>query len=383
MSTLVFVDPESSIQADEAQSSRVPIPLLKDPYEAIRQAYLVGTDTESEPFEGKARTPESPYIVAPPTCHGEESEGFGTSGARSTSSDSTTSLSPDHPLTHTTPAFVPILRRTARMVVGFFLALCWYSRVWKRYRGTFELILGTDSEEDEEVKKSSDSDSESEGIEDEGPTTGDEDPVAGDEGLAARVEVPGVDHKSYSLDDESYGLDDESYGLDDESHGVDDESHGLDDEGRGVEIDGLGLEKEEAVHGGQQQAALVVGTIVSAPLGLGYGALRCRELALKGDHVYSTFEVEQGFGSTSEPERSERVSASRQPTLTTWIDLEDSMVYINVLFLPTTSTACSDTTFTRVDVWFTSHFTITLCRFTVRAAGDERSCYCVRAGNGP
>ncbi|GKE58312.1 hypothetical protein Tco_1497497, partial [Tanacetum coccineum] len=35
MSTPVFVDPKSSTQADGAQSSRVPIPLSEDPYEAI------------------------------------------------------------------------------------------------------------------------------------------------------------------------------------------------------------------------------------------------------------------------------------------------------------------------------------------------------------
>ncbi|GKD86100.1 hypothetical protein Tco_1357254 [Tanacetum coccineum] len=50
MSTLVLVDPESSTQVDGAQSSRVPVPLLEDPYEAIRHAYLDGTDTESDPF---------------------------------------------------------------------------------------------------------------------------------------------------------------------------------------------------------------------------------------------------------------------------------------------------------------------------------------------
>ncbi|GKF54391.1 hypothetical protein Tco_0161301 [Tanacetum coccineum] len=71
MSTLVFVDPESSTQANEAQTSRVPVPLTKDPYEAI-----------STPHVG----------------HVEESEGSDTSGAGSTSSDSTTPLSPDHSL---------------------------------------------------------------------------------------------------------------------------------------------------------------------------------------------------------------------------------------------------------------------------------------------
>ncbi|GJS80974.1 hypothetical protein Tco_0747515 [Tanacetum coccineum] len=90
-------------------------------------------------------------------------------------------------------------------------------------------------------------------------------------GLAARVEGLGPDV-------ENYGLDDEGRGLYDEGHSV--ESHGL-----GLE------EEEEAVLGGQQEASLVVGTAVSAPLGLGYGALRRQELALEEDHVYSTFET--------------------------------------------------------------------------------------------
>ncbi|GKG11093.1 hypothetical protein Tco_0342493, partial [Tanacetum coccineum] len=75
--------------------------LPKDPYEAIRQAYLVRTDTESEPFEGVVEAPKSPYTIAsptPPTCHVEESEGFDKSCVRSTSSDSTAPLSSDHPL---------------------------------------------------------------------------------------------------------------------------------------------------------------------------------------------------------------------------------------------------------------------------------------------
>ncbi|GKF27844.1 hypothetical protein Tco_0094186, partial [Tanacetum coccineum] len=40
MSTTVFVDPESSTQANGAQSSRVPVPLPEDPYEAIRIARM-------------------------------------------------------------------------------------------------------------------------------------------------------------------------------------------------------------------------------------------------------------------------------------------------------------------------------------------------------
>ncbi|GKD28040.1 hypothetical protein Tco_1234254 [Tanacetum coccineum] len=71
--------------------------------------------------------------------------------------------------------------------------------------------------------------------------------------------------------------------------------------GHSVESDRLGLgEEEEAVPGGQQQVVPVMRTAVIAPLGLGYRALRRRE----------------------------------QPTLTTWTDPEDGMVYIDVLAYP-------------------------------------------------
>nr|GFA12594.1 hypothetical protein [Tanacetum cinerariifolium] len=227
---------------------------------------------------GSARTPESPHIVAPPTCHVKESEGSGTSGARSTSLDS---------IDYTYDRACSICDVTGLSSgiaeVAAMSDLTFHNRfrssydslpsptllVQKRYRGTSELILGTDSKDDEEVEEILDSDSKSEGVEDKGPTVENEDPAARDEGLVARV-------KGLDANDESYGLDDESYGLDDKIHGVDDESRGLDNEGRSVEIDRLGLkDEEEAVPGGQQQAALVVGTAVSAPLGLGYGALRC------------------------------------------------------------------------------------------------------------
>nr|GEV65786.1 hypothetical protein [Tanacetum cinerariifolium] len=305
----------------------------------LRICWIVaGTDTESEPFKGEARTPESPHIVAPPTCHVEESEGSGTSGARSTSSDSIASLSPDHPLTHTTPVLVPILHRTACLAVcvppvmspGLSAgmaeveamsdsAFCKRFRsfydslpsltllVRKRYRGTSEFILGTDSEKDEEVEESLDSDSESEDVEDEGPTTEDEDPTAEDEGLAAGVEGPDIDDGSYGLDVESHGVDDESYALDDGGYNIDEEGHG-------IESDRVGLGEEEVVPEGQQRVVSVVGTAVSEPLGLGYEALRRRELALEEDHVYSTFEVGQGSGSAPEPRRSERTPPSLEWT---------------------------------------------------------------------
>ncbi|GKD02592.1 hypothetical protein Tco_1177566 [Tanacetum coccineum] len=45
--------------ADGAQSSRLPIPLPEDPYEAIRQTYLNVMDIESEPFEDPIDTETS------------------------------------------------------------------------------------------------------------------------------------------------------------------------------------------------------------------------------------------------------------------------------------------------------------------------------------
>ncbi|GKC10202.1 hypothetical protein Tco_1001812, partial [Tanacetum coccineum] len=233
MSTPVFIDPEISTQDDGAQSPRLPVPFPEDPYEAIRQAYLVEMGTESEPFEDlvETETPESPHTVAsptplpdstPPTCHAEDSVDSDTSGARSTLSDFTTPLLPDHPLTHASPSLVPILRRTARMAIrvlpvmlpGLFASIAEVAAMSdsvfrKRFRssyesspsssspdllsrkrswGTSELVEDEDEEdedeEEEEVEESLDSNSESEDAEDEGPTIEDEGPAARDEGLA-------------------------------------------------------------------------------------------------------------------------------------------------------------------------------------------------------
>ncbi|GKF13602.1 hypothetical protein Tco_0055064, partial [Tanacetum coccineum] len=256
----MFVDLESFTQADGAQSSRVPVPLLEDPYEAIRQDYLDGTDNESEPFEDPIDT-ETPELPFTDRAYMAEVAAMYESTSRKwfrSSYESSPSMSPpDLP-----------------------------SR--KRYRGTSGLVEDSeedDDEEDEEIEESLDSDSVSEDAEDEGLTAEDEDPATGDEGLAAGVE----------------GL-----GMDDEIHRLDDESRGLDKEGHSVESDGLGLEEE-----------------VEAVLE-----------ALEEDHVYSTFEVGQGSRFVPESERPERVSASRLPTLTTWTNPEDGMVYVDILAYP-------------------------------------------------
>ncbi|GJX87296.1 hypothetical protein Tco_0339310 [Tanacetum coccineum] len=302
MSTPVFVDPEISTQADGA--------------------YLVETET-----------PESPHTIAsptplpdstPPTHHVEDSVDSDTSGTRSTPSDSTAPLSPDHPFTHASPTLVPILRRTACMAMRVSpamspgltasiaevaamsdLAFCKRFRSSyeslpsssppdlpsrKRYRGTSEFVEDDDEkedyeEEDEEVEESSDSDGESEDAKDEGPT-------AGDDGLAAG------------------------------------------DEGPGMRVESISLGGEVVVPEGQQWAAPVVETAVSEPLRLGYGALRCQKIALGEGRMPNVFKVGQSSGFVPGLERPERVLTLWQPTLTLWIDLEDGITYIDVPAYP-------------------------------------------------
>ncbi|GKC85764.1 hypothetical protein Tco_1141481, partial [Tanacetum coccineum] len=137
--------------------------------------------------------------------------------------------------------------------------------VRKRYRGTSELILDTDSEEDELGEEDTKKDEE------------DESSDADDERERER----------------------ESQGLDDEGHGLGDEDHGLGNESQGLEDEGLGLEKEEH--------------------------LRSIE-----EITPSTYEVGQSSSFVLEQEGVERISTFRQPTLVTWVDLEDDRVYTDV-----------------------------------------------------
>ncbi|GJZ85589.1 hypothetical protein Tco_0650928 [Tanacetum coccineum] len=101
-------------------------------------------------------------------------------------------------------------------------------------------------------------------------------------------------------EDESLDADDERERSDDEGHGLGDDDHGLDDE------------------------------TASEPLGLGYEALRRCELAEEEDQVPSTFEVGQSSRYVPEQQGAERVSPFRQPTLNTWVDLEDGRVYTDI-----------------------------------------------------
>ncbi|GKG12470.1 hypothetical protein Tco_0346707, partial [Tanacetum coccineum] len=158
MSTPAHFDSEIFSLADGAQSSRVPIPLFDDLIRAVRQSHLVNTDIESGPLEdlretevpqqllvvpllvpslddlhltfGQAHTPtivdtESELEEAPSETKefeaSEPSDTRITSSHSSAASDFTAPLSPDHPLTQTSPTPTPTRvlfhRKTARMTV--------------------------------------------------------------------------------------------------------------------------------------------------------------------------------------------------------------------------------------------------------------------------
>ncbi|GJV20690.1 hypothetical protein Tco_1369710 [Tanacetum coccineum] len=251
--------------------------LIKD----VSLAQLVDTDTESELEEAPSEAEESQSLGSRVPLMSVEFEASELSGTRtisshsSASSDSTSPLSPDHPLTQASPTPTPtrvsfyyrtacITVRTqptllpgmsARIAKAAALSPSSFHKryrsfyatpspsssltlpIRKRYQGTSKLILDIETEDE-----SSDSDVEGEGLEDEGP------------------------------------------GLDNEGHVLDDEGHGLEDEGPGLR----------------------------------YGALRRRVLALGEGFVPSTFEVGQSFRFMPEQEGAERISVFRQTTLVTW-----------------------------------------------------------------
>ncbi|GJY77543.1 hypothetical protein Tco_0483344 [Tanacetum coccineum] len=133
--------------------------------------------------------------------------------------------------------------------------------VSKRYRGTSELILDTDSKGDE----------------------------LGDEDIEDDKEDESLD-----ADDEGERSNDEGHGSDDEGCGLDDEDHRLDDKGRGLKGEGLSLEDEEeqAAPEGQQQTVPIMDTAMSEPLGLRYGAAWRRALESIEEIAPSTYEVD-------------------------------------------------------------------------------------------
>ncbi|GKC84036.1 hypothetical protein Tco_1139753 [Tanacetum coccineum] len=251
---------------------------------------VINKDTESDPEEAPSEAEESQPLGSRVPLMSKEFEASEPSGTRTVSShslvssDSTAPLSPDHPLTHVSPTLTPT---EFHSTVGPYRSSYETSSasspallVRMRYRGTSEPILDTNSEGDELRKEDTKEDEE----------------------------------------DKS-----------DEDHGLDNESQGLDAESQGLEDEVLGLDREEAVLEDQQQAVSVMETAASEPLGLGYRALRRRELAVGEGQVPSTFEVGQSSRSVPEQQGAERVFAFRQSTLDTWVDPEDGKVYTDIL----------------------------------------------------
>ncbi|GJR28633.1 hypothetical protein Tco_1104865 [Tanacetum coccineum] len=185
--------PETITPTGRAQDNPLISPFHDDPYMLVRQAYTpIATDTESEPFKDPIKTKEtqplslratplSPdYIPASPdytpiTPHSdEESDPMEAPETRSSSPlDSTSPLSPDHPLTQTSPTPTPprafFYRSTARMAMCTqpTLSLGISARVTDAMTGTSEPILDTKTEGDE--SKAEGTSLESGESEDEGP----------------------------------------------------------------------------------------------------------------------------------------------------------------------------------------------------------------------
>nr|GEX20249.1 hypothetical protein [Tanacetum cinerariifolium] len=171
MSTPAYVDSETITQADGAQSSRVPVPLPDDPYVAVRQEYLVDTDTESQPIKAPLEADESQPLGSRVPLMGEEFEAIEPSTALSLSS-----FCKRYRSFYETPSPSSSLTLPVR----------------KRYLGTSELIEDTKGE-------SSGLDSERDGSDDESLNLDDE-----------------RERKSHGLDDEGQGLEDKGPSIEDD-----------------------------------------------------------------------------------------------------------------------------------------------------------------------
>ncbi|GJU88677.1 hypothetical protein Tco_1301100 [Tanacetum coccineum] len=142
--------------------------------------------------------------------------------------------------------------------------------------------------------------------------------------------------ESSDSDTEREGSKGEGPGSEDEGPGSKDEGSNSEDEGTGSEDEGSGSDEqeEEAAPEGQQQAVSVMDTAANEPLGLGYGELRRRELAVGEGLVPSTFEIRQSSRSVSGHQRVEETPAPRIPVRTTWVDPEDGTVYLYIEIYP-------------------------------------------------
>ncbi|GJX81004.1 hypothetical protein Tco_0329153 [Tanacetum coccineum] len=167
-------------------------------------------------------------------------------------------------------------------------------------------------------------------------------------------------------------------------------------ESQGLEGEGLGLSQEEVALEGQQQAVLVVNTVVSEPLGLGYGEARRRALESIEEIAPSTYEVGQSSRFVPKQKGVERISAFRQSTLVTWVDPEDNRVYTDVpAYAPPTAPVQTPPSLEWSSDIDRCERAVSLGQKMVRDRSfsrsrlyaaelqNERSCCCFRVGEGP
>ncbi|GJR69374.1 hypothetical protein Tco_0015439 [Tanacetum coccineum] len=241
--------------------------------EDAKQAHTpVTVDTDSEPEQVPSETEE--FDASKP------SNTRITSSHSSASSDSTAPLLPDHPLTQTSPTPTPT-RVSFHSQIAEAVVLS-PSSFHKRYRSSYETSSLSPS------------------------------------ALPSRKRYQGILELVEDTEDESPDSNTKREGSEDEDHDSEDEGHGLKEE------------EEEATPEGQQQTALAKDTTMDEPLRLGYKALRCHELVVREGEMPKTFEVGYSSKFVSDHEGADRISAFRQPTLVTWVDLEDGRVYTDI-----------------------------------------------------
>ncbi|GJX62165.1 putative ribonuclease H-like domain-containing protein [Tanacetum coccineum] len=287
----------------------------------ILQAYIpIAMNIESEPFEDPIKTKEthplspraaplSPdYTSASPdytpdTPHSDEdSEPMEGSETRTASpSGSTLPLSPDHPLTQTSPTSTPsrafYYRSTACMVVRTQPTMS----PGISGRVTKAMSLSTSS-----FRKSYRSSYE---------TPSSSTTPASSPTLPIR--------KRYGGTSESI-LDTETEGDELEVKETGSESEASEDEGPSLES------KEAALEGQQQQVVSVENTVADETLGLGYRAARRRALELTEDIAHSTYEVGQSSGSVPVQKTVEETTTPRLLVCTTWEDPVDGTIYTDI-----------------------------------------------------
>ncbi|GKC99414.1 hypothetical protein Tco_1169689, partial [Tanacetum coccineum] len=292
---------------DRARDSPVITPFHDDPYVLVRQAYTpIATDIESEPFEDPIETkktqPLSPRAAplshdytptSPDYTHNtprsdKDLEPIEASEIRTASpSGSTSPLSPDHPLTQTSPTSTPsrafYYRSTTHMT---------------RYRSSYKTPSSSAS-----------------------PASSPTFPI----------------RKRYQGTSEPI--------LDTKAEGNDSKAKGTGSESEESEDEGPDSESEEVTSKEQQQRTVPVeDTVEDEPLGLGYGAARRHALELAEDITHNTYEVGQSSRYVPVQQTSEETTTSRLPVLTTWEDpMDASLTVPSPLASPVTTSAATIT----------------------------------------